>query len=215
MDEQELAVVRELKQAYDEEKAKNLSMNKMQSSLFAGSTEQTNMITEQLDVTDILERAEHIVKGHDLVMGADGSLTWQTPKDPNRLILNEYGAQLVMKILVSYINKNTLMGNYREDQINQKMLELGNKLRNLVYTKYETMGLDTPEKRKLYPLLTIEILDMVHGAYVRALNGEERDSLRKQMYVSQNQTPGQQPMIPGGQKQKSFSVFKPWTWGGG
>lgn len=213
MDEAEYAQVKELKQAYDVEKTKNLELQKMSSSLFSGNNNQRDMIAEQLDVSDILERAEHIVKGDDLTIGSDGSITWKTPEDKNRLILNPYGAQLVMKVLVGYVNKNTLLGNYTEQQINRKMLELGNKLRNLFYTKYETMGLDTSEKRKLYPLLVIEIIDMVHGAYVRALNGEERSSLRTQMYVTQNQPLGENQNIPGMQKKSNFSLVKPWTWG--
>jgi len=61
-----------------------------------------------------------------------------------------------------------------------------------------------------YPIIVMQLLDSVHSTYLRALNGEERDSLRKFMHVSQsNNIPNEQ-----GQGGKAFSVFKPSSWGG-
>jgi len=55
-------------------------------------------------------------------------------------------------------------------------------------------------KENYYPITVIKILDMVHSTYLRALNGEERDSLRKQMMIHQslqNQMPMAQPQSRG------------------
>lgn len=60
-----------------------------------------------------------------------------------------------------------------------------------------------------FPMLCLAVVDAVHSTYLRALGGEERNSLRKMMHISQTSNQ-QQPMQ---QMHKSFSVFKPSTWG--
>lgn len=59
----------------------------------------------------------------------------------------------------------------------------------LVLKEYRTQKL---EKRKLYPMIVRQLVDIVHSAYLRALNGGERLSLHEARSVHQNET-----FIPG------------------
>jgi hypothetical protein len=87
-----------------------------------------------------------------------------------------------------YLNRNTILSNYDEPTINWKVFDFGNEMADLFYLKYEAMGLKDLEKRKLYPIIVRELVDIVHSAYLRALNGGERESLHEQRTVSQQET---------------------------
>jgi len=65
------------------------------------------------------------------------------------------------------------------------MFDLGNELADLFFLKYEAMGLNSLEKRKLYPIICRELVDVVHSSYLRALHGGERESLREARQVTQ------------------------------
>jgi hypothetical protein len=73
------------------------------------------------------------------------------------------------------------------------------------------------EKRKLYPIIVRELVDCVHSAYLRALNGGERLSLHESRSVSQNETimPGVQFNMNGQPVLRERSILNPmrWFWG--
>ena len=79
--------------------------------------------------------------------------------------------------------------------------------------------MDNKEKIKYYPIIVMNITNIVEAAYFRALNGGERSSLRTARSVIQNEPlgMGMQGMgmgYHGGMRQqKKFSVFRPTTWG--
>jgi hypothetical protein len=63
-------------------------------------------------------------------------------------------------------------------------------------------------KIRHYPMICMSLIDTVHSTYLRAFRGQERESLRKFMHVSQSAN--QQPEYM--QQPKSFSLIKPSTW---
>lgn len=67
------------------------------------------------------------------------------------------------------------------------------------------------EKRKLYPMIVRELVDVVHSSYLRALNGEERRSLHEARQVSQSETitPGVQFNMNGQPVMKERSLLNP------
>jgi hypothetical protein len=73
------------------------------------------------------------------------------------------------------------------------------------------------EKRKLYPIIVRELVDCVHSAYLRALNGGERLSLHESRQVSQNETimPGVNFNRNGQPVMRERSVLNPMRWLGG
>lgn len=65
------------------------------------------------------------------------------------------------------------------------------------------------EKIKHVPVMFIGITDIVHCTLLRAMYGEERTSLRKQTFVSQNP---QLSVTPESYNKSSFSIMRPSTW---
>ena len=147
---------------------------------------QDNLIKWQLELDNILERCEHILRG-DRLMFNQGNLTWQPCKDTSTQILNEYGVQEVMRILSMYLNRNTILSDYDDTEIREKVLDFGRELNDLFFMKYEQMGLIGLEKRKNYPMLLREIVDIVHSSYKRALHGAEKRSLREARSITQSE----------------------------
>ena len=163
-----------------------------------------NLIKWQLDLSELMERAEHILRG-DTLKFVEGHQIWVRPKNEDDQIINDCGIQEVMRSLAMYINRNTILSNYDEATIREKVYDFGRELSNLFFMKYEVFGWypnikedDTAEqkmqkmksaleKRKNYYMLVREMVDIVHSAYLRALHGGERQSLREARQVTQTE----------------------------
>lgn len=166
--------------------------------LVAGQMNQDNLIKWQLELDSILERVEHILRG-DRPKMVDGNMIFVAPVNDEDRIFNDYGVAEIMRILSMYLNRNTILSNYDEDTIFWKVLDFGFELSDLIFLKYEKMGLDTLEKRKRYPMIVRELVDAVHSSFLRALNGGERDSLRQARQITQSEQimAGGFPGMPG------------------
>ena len=207
-----------------------------------GFAQQDNLIKWQLELDNILERIEHILRG-DILFSENGKTGWKKNPDHTQWILNEYGVNEIMRVLSSYLNRNTILSDYTEEEIREKVLDFGLEMNDLIFTKYEEMGLIVTleetfhklfniadrlivdnkggyyaevqnrngtifqlqltkeqvesltieqkklslEKRKNYPILLREIVDIVHSSYKRALEGGERRSLREARSVTQTE----------------------------
>lgn len=180
--------------------------------LIAGMQPQ-NIIEWQLELDSILERVEHLLRG-DRPRFVKGSVIYEAPKDDKDFVLNEYGVAEVMRILTLYINRNTILSNYDEETINYKVYDFGCDLADLLFLKYDEFGWTTAQKRKLYPMLIRQLVDIVHSAYLRALNGGEREALRKAINVSQNLNNDPQQMQQMGMQRQEKSIFNPTRWFG-
>jgi len=149
----------------------------------------------QLELNDILEKAEHVLKG-DVVKFEKGSILWIARSDPQNNTLNEYGVQLIMKCLAMYINRNTILSDFTEEEVRLQTYDFARKLNDLIFMKYDEMGMNTEDKRKEYPIIVEMMKAIVYSAYSRAKDGRERESYRKMISVSQqNQA---QQMVGGG-----------------
>ena len=159
---------------------------RMQSQMSSFSSKQDdNIIRWQLDLNDILERAEHILRG-DIPKFENGQVIWKSNPHPEKNPLNEIGVQEVMKILAMYVNRNTILSDYTNREINFKVYDFGRAVNNLIFMRDLELGLDTEEKRKNYEMLVTEIKDIVHSAYKRALEGAEKRSLREMIQITQS-----------------------------
>lgn len=184
--------------------------------LVAGGT-QENLIKWQLELDSILERVEHMLRG-DKPKFVNGSLIFVPATNEKDKIMNDFGVAEIMRILSMYLNRNTILSNYDETTINFKVYDFGNEVADLFYLKYEDMGLDTLEKRKLYPMIIRELVDTIHSAYLRALHGGERQSLHEQRSVSQQETiiPQGMGFAVGGQPvMRERSIINPMRYFGG
>lgn len=97
----------------------------------------TQSIAEsQLEVNEILEEAYHMLR-QDVYTDVEGKMTWLPIKDKKERSLTDWGVDRIMQVLKSYINKNTLLSNFNEEQINRRMLKFMLAMNGLMLMKYE------------------------------------------------------------------------------
>ena len=138
----------------------------------------------QLELNDLLEQTEHILKG-DIIEIKDKVKTWVDNPHPEKNPLNKEGVRKIMLELQTYINRHIILGDYEERDINQIMRGYGKKFSNLLFMKYEEMGMDTEEKRQEYASLVMNVVNLVYASYSRAKDGGERRSLREMISIQQ------------------------------
>lgn len=95
-----------------------------------------NLAETQLDVDEILQEINHRLR-QDILEEVDGNLKWNPIADKKERVLTDLGVERIMQMMKSYINKNTLLSNFGEKQINQRMLEFCLSLSGLILMKYE------------------------------------------------------------------------------
>lgn len=139
----------------------------------------------QLELNDLLEQTEHILKG-DIVVWDQGMKVWNANPHPEKNPLNNEGIRKIMLDLQNYINRHIILGDYEEKDINQIMKDYGKKVNDLIFMKYEEMGMDTEEKRQEYASIVMNIVNLVYGSYARAKDGGERRSLREMISIQGN-----------------------------
>jgi hypothetical protein len=199
-----------IEQLQGELKNKDEQLQKVSGAYSTFSQQQDqNLIVWQLELDNILERIEHLLRGDVVVEDEDGNIDYAPPTDTDLIVLNDYGVKLIMNVISFYLNRNTILSHYDNTRIFQILYDLGIELADLIYTCYNKMGLNTTEKKARYPMLTMNILHTIESAYNRSLRGGERDSLRSARVVTQTEP------IGGGytnQQKEKFKLFKPTTW---
>lgn len=187
--------MQQLKQAYESATQEREKTILKSTSAFASQGNE-DLVKWQLELDNILERIDHLLRGHKLQF-KDGNLVWsETDKDDEK-IFNDYGVNEVLRILSMYLNRNTILSNYDEEMIELKIFDIGNEIADLILNKYEAMGLDSKTKMVIYPMIIRELIDIIHSAYLRALKGGERESLREARSVTQSIMPMNQPFNQG------------------
>jgi len=137
----------------------------------------------QLELNDILERAEHMLRG-DLIKHEGNNIFWIRNPDPNENPLNDRGVRLLMKILANYVNRNTILSDYRPEEIKLKVYLFAQEINDIVFMMYDEIGMDDENKRKEYAIIVMMLKDIVHNCYSRSKLGGERESLRKAMSIT-------------------------------
>lgn len=196
-----------LKQAYAGAKTTNVDPRSLSQQTSFSYNPNDNLIKWQLEVNEILERAEHILR-EDEVKYEQGHMIWVKNTGTDR-VLNDHGVKECMRIVSMYVNRGTILANYTADEVNDKVFDFGDRLNALFYTKYEMLGMDTAEKRKNFEMMWGMLVDIVHSAYTRSIGAGERGSLREARQLQQveqinpygvqvnNQAGGMQPQKRG------------------
>jgi len=99
--------------------------------------EEKSMIKEQLDLSEQITRIDYLLKGFSLQPDKEGNLVWTEPASEDMKVFSPYGIQLIMNTICFYLNQNTLLSNYTDEQIRQKMLEFTKELIYIVFMNYE------------------------------------------------------------------------------
>ncbi len=204
------------------------------------SPENENIIQWQLDLQEQLENIGHSLRGHVISTDKDGNPTWKEPQKKEDIIFTEYGVQEILRFLLQYLNKNTILSNYSEEIINYKVHDAGLVLVDLIFNRYEKFFYvsskeellkedpdlseyeikkiqhdERREKMKHFESSVRPVIDAIHSSYLRALNGGERESLRSARILTQTQNPDMNRMGMGmisTSPQTKRSLLKPSTW---
>ncbi len=184
--------------------------NGSQTSAFA-TGKMDDIARYQLELNDLLEQTEHILKG-DIVVWENGSKDWKANPHPELNPLNDEGIRKIMLELQNYINRHIILGDYEDDDISRIMKDYGKKVADLIFMKYEEMGMDTEEKRQEYASIVMNVVNLVYGSYSRAKDGGERRSLREMINIQgnyQQQGMAGQGLVINGQQQKTRGILNP------
>ncbi len=235
----------ELQQAYNEEKHRSNELGKAATSMFS-SEDDSNLIEFQLEMESILERMDHMLRGHLIKFDEQGNQVWQEPDDKKHVKFTEHGVQEILGTLHTYLNRNTILSNYDENTIKLKVYDIGYNLTDYIFMTYEDIfasrsfedikyslgyrGKITEEdeslifqkmrdealdKQKLYMITVEKVVNTIHSAYLRALKGGERESLRTARTVTQTEPMGggMNMGMPTPQRPQR-SMIRPNTWFG-
>ena len=113
-----------------------------QENLIQEPQQERGMIREQLDSSDDIEKIYNLLNGYSLKRDeTDGQVKWFEPEDNDMIILTEYGIQFVMGKILIYLCKNTLLSNYDDKQINEKMEDISNNINDTIFMEYDKMFL--------------------------------------------------------------------------
>ncbi len=218
MDEKEVSKVENIIQELENDKnKKDTKINELNQSLsnsiYASQNQDPNLIVYQLEMDNILEKIEHLLRG-DVIKEVEGEMVYTSGEDRLK-ILNEYGVQLIMNTISFYLNRNTILSAYTEDRIFEILADLGEELSDVILCNYQAMGMVDMQKKSRYPMLVLNILHLIESAYNRSISGGERESLRTGRIVTQNEGMGRSAMMNqmnSPMRPSKFSLFNPDSW---
>lgn len=192
------------------EKMKQQQLELAHASTIFNDTDSKNLIEFQLDIKEELERIERLLRKHVPKIDDKGRMHYQKPNKEEELF-NERGVNEILNLLAWYLNKNIILSNFSEEDIQIRMKQFGYELIDLIFNNYEAFGLNDKEKIKYYPITIINIINTIEASYYRALNGGERESLRTARSVTQSVDGTSGQMVLSSMQNKK-SLFKPSTW---
>lgn len=170
-----------------------------------------NLITVQIDHSDLLEKLERFYRG-DVLVHKGNSVVWEKQKNPDLIPLNSFGVNLFMETVSKYVDKNTSLSSYKEERIYEILGDLGDDLVLVVYCNYEKMGMDTPFKKSKFRILITTTLHMIESTYRRSLDGTTSKDINQSRIVSQSDTLGRIQPAPQQHKNKFMSALNPANW---
>lgn len=185
---------------------------------FSSYNQNDNLIKWQLELNEILDRTEHMLRGDILKIDDKGNQVWEENPNPDANPLNKYGVEECMRVLSMYLTRNTILANHTADEVNDITYDFGKELNDLYFMQYELMGMDSQEKRKKYPMYVTMMVHTVWNAYTRSIGGGERSSLREARQLMQQETVMPQGMninVAGQPMQQKRSILNPMRYIGG
>jgi len=182
--------------------------------MFSGE-ESDNLIKWQLDIEKSLLRIERLLRKQIPKRDPKTQAIYYVDPLPENQLFNEYGVNEIMNLLSWYVNKEVILSVYQDEQIDLIMKQFGEEVIDFIYTNMENFGLDTEEKKRSYPIICMNIINIVDATYRKALDGTTLENLKTARVVNQTEPIGRQTMYPnisGGGKR--FSILNPGTWKG-
>jgi len=200
----------ELGKAQEKLAEKEGEINQYASNAF-GTQEKQNLVEWELDFKPELDDIARSLRCDVLRMDDKGNQMWIRNPDPDRIFLNDLGVNDVLRKIILLVNKNKVLSNYTIEEIKLRVQQIGHELRALIYNNYEDYGIDNGYKMNNYAGIVMDVIDIIEGAYRRALGGETHRGLNEQRLVSQTDVINQKQM-PMPQQQKT-NWYNPASWG--
>lgn len=174
----------------------------------------SNLIALQLNTPELLGSLERFYRGEKIVVDDDGNISYKPQEDDSLIPLNEFGVNLLMEIVTKYIDKNTVLSNYKEERIYEILADIGEETTLVVFCNYEKMGMDTAYKKSKFRIIVVTTLHIIESAYRRALDGKTSEDLNQSRIVTQSDSLGR-PLVPNIQHQKRgfLELFNPKRYG--
>lgn len=189
---------------------RNLELTGNLSSSSFTSKSDPNIIQYQLETGSLLANIEHYIKGDELIIDQEGNQYYKKQENPDLILFNEYGANLIMQTIGQYIDKNTFLSYYTEERINEILADIGDELSDVLFCNYERMGLTTEFKKSRYKLIVVTILHMCESAYRRAIAGKEREEINASRIYTNNDSLRMSNNFS--MPKKKFNLLSPKTW---
>ena len=215
-EEQDQDYIKELENKNREVQGKNVGLSADMSSM-ASANRSDNLITYQIENSDLLEKLEHFYRGEyigTIETGPNkGEKDWIKPKDESQVPFNEFGVSAMMEIVSKYIDKNTTLSYYSEMRIYEIMADLGDELVLYVLSNYEAMGMSDKFRKTKFRLLIVTTLHMIESTYRKAISGKTIEEINQSRIITQSDSIGTK--VPTQNQNKgNFSLLNPRSWGG-
>jgi len=99
--------------------------------------QEKNLAETQLEIESVISKCYHLLKQDVYKPDDSGNFDWVELSDPKKRALSDWGVDRIMQLINFYVNKNTLLSNFSEEQINRIMLRFMVELNSLFLMKYE------------------------------------------------------------------------------
>lgn len=133
MNEEEIAAINAQSQtATNTQQAAQIAA---QTAEYQGTIEK-GLAETQLDVNQIINEVYHLLK-QDIFIIENGMPGWKELESVQDRILTDKGVERIMQVVKFYVNKNTLLSNFNDVQINTLMLRFVTELNDLILLKYQ------------------------------------------------------------------------------
>ena len=100
--------------------------------------QEKNLAEAQLDCDETLFKISNMLKQNVYKLNEEKQIMEWTPiSDSKKRVLTDEGVDRIMQAIQSYINKETLLSNFSEEKINERMLKFSLSLNGILFLKYE------------------------------------------------------------------------------
>ena len=135
--------------------------------------QEKGIVNVQLEVDSIKEDVYHLLRQDVYKIEEGGAGKWVEIPNKSQRTLSDWGVDRIMQVIHFYVNKNTLLSNFNEEQINRLMLKFVKELNDLILLKYQLLFrtasfkeckniiLDRIEEQEKMKIFSLEILGKI------------------------------------------------------
>jgi len=119
--------------------------------------ENENLVKQQLDLGKEINRIDKLLRGWTLIQTEKGE-EWKKPDNEDLIILSDAGLHYFRQLITNYAHKGTILSNYDEETIQEKMRDLANQINDDIFLSYESFFM-MPSLERCYEELKKRLSD--------------------------------------------------------